>query len=185
MLYTIAVFRKALFMIDVSVSSPSHMKKRITKQKYAMDLPHFCIKKLMPKMTSLDINIEFMTGLYTEDEIYGACFPCTDAKNPREFQIQIDSKLPLRRMLETVAHEMVHVKQYARNELQRGSEFKLEGTTVLTKTYDLWKGKRYNIEYWDSPWEIEAHGREVGLFIRWAEESGHSHKAWTYIKEQE
>ena len=27
------------------------------------------------------------------------------------------------------------------------------------------------MSYWDLPWEIEAHGREVGLFIRYCEEN--------------
>ena len=34
-------------------------------------------------------------------------------------------------------------------------------------------------DYWDQPWEIEAHGRECGLFVRWAEENKLGHKKWT------
>jgi len=34
-------------------------------------------------------------------------------------------------------------------------------------------------DYWDRPWEIEAHGREVGLFVRWAEKEDLAHKRWT------
>jgi hypothetical protein len=37
-----------------------------------------------------------------------------------------------------------------------------------------WKGKAIDLEsldYYDHPWEIEAHGRERGLFIRWFEQS--------------
>ena len=43
-----------------------------------------------------------------------------------------------------LAHEMVHVKQFARGELDSG----------LTS----WKSNKYcaNIEYWDQPWEKEA-----------------------------
>ena len=43
-----------------------------------------------------------------------------------------------------LAHEMVHVKQFARNEMDAG----------LTR----WKSNRYagNIDYWDQPWEKEA-----------------------------
>jgi hypothetical protein len=64
--------------------------------------------------------------------------------------------------METVAHEMVHVKQYAKGEL----------------TEQSWQGKLINPkqEYWDQPWEIEAHGREVGLFIQWAQNEGANHK---------
>ena len=43
-----------------------------------------------------------------------------------------------------LAHEMVHVKQFARGELDSG----------LTS----WKSNKYcsNIEYWEQPWEKEA-----------------------------
>ena len=62
---------------------------------------------------------------------------------------------------------MVHVKQYARKELKQD--------------YD-WLGKTYSpkkVSYWDQPWEIEAHGRETGLFVRWAEANKLGNKKWT------
>ena len=72
------------------------------------------------------------------------------------------------KILETLGHEMVHVKQYARRELH--------------PTTDAWMGKTYNpkkISYWDLPWEIEAHGREIGLFIRYCETHKLSKYKWT------
>ena len=65
----------------------------------------------------------------------------------------------------------MHVKQFARNELGQIWEI----TTprgVLCKA--RWKGKswipsRLEDGYYDAPWEIEAHGREVGLYQRWLE----------------
>jgi len=49
---------------------------------------------------------------------------------------------------------------------------------------DEWFGKTYNpekVSYWDLPWEIEAHGRECGLFIRWAEEKDLAKYQWTQV----
>ena len=77
-------------------------------------------------------------------------------------------------MLETVAHEMVHVKQFARNELYEPS----------AKQGSRWNGKWFSPrqkcvkDYWDQPWEIEAHGRECGLFVRWAEKNGYAKRKW-------
>jgi hypothetical protein len=34
----------------------------------------------------------------------------------------------------------------------------------MKKKYDM-----SEIAYWDYPWEIEAYGRQLGLFIRWCE----------------
>jgi hypothetical protein len=65
---------------------------------------------------------------------------------------------------------MVHAKQYARRELH--------------PVNNAWLGKTYNpkkVSYWDLPWEIEAHGRETGLFIRWVEENDFATKKWTQI----
>ena len=130
-------------------------------------LTQFCIKKLMPRMRSLDINIK-LTRLGKEAN--GYCLRQTD----REFELEIDSRLTLRTMLETVAHEMVHVKQYARREM---NDF------AFKEVHYKWKGKLVpdSTDYWDLPWEIEANGREVGLFIRWCEEAGYGDKAWANI----
>ena len=130
-------------------------------------LTQFCIKKLMPRMRSLDINIK-LTRLGKEAN--GYCLRQTD----REVELEIDSRLTLRTMLETVAHEMVHVKQYARREM---NDF------AFKEVHYKWKGKLVpeSTDYWDLPWEIEANGREVGLFIRWCEQAGYSDKAWANI----
>jgi hypothetical protein len=99
----------------------------------------------------------------------GAMGYCLELDNNRTFEIEADKKLRLRKLLETIAHEMVHVKQYARRELHPVNE--------------TWCGKTYNpkkVSYWDLPWEIEAHGREAGLFVRWAEQENLGHLKWTH-----
>jgi len=58
--------------------------------------------------------------------------------------------------LSTLAHEMVHLKQYLRKE--------------INWSLSQWKGKDYsNTEYWNQPWEIEARKLQhsmVGRFER-------------------
>jgi hypothetical protein len=78
-----------------------------------------------------------------------------------EYEIDIKRSLRLRDLLTTLAHEIVHVKQYELGQLAQNSES--------------------HIEYWDRPSEIEAHGRETGLFIRWAEENNLASKKWTQV----
>lgn len=130
------------------------------QREYVRSITEYCIKKLMPRMKTLDIEIRLKT---INEDSYGYCLSSTH----REFEIEIDKKMTLRRLLETVAHEMVHVKQYARKEL-------VDDYTWHNKTYSP-----KNCDYWDQPWEIEAHGREAGLFIRWAEDQKLGEKAWT------
>jgi hypothetical protein len=131
------------------------------QRKYVESITEFCIKTLMPRMRTLDITIK----LKTLKDAYGYCL---ETDNNRTFEIEVHRDLKLRTLLETVAHEMVHVKQYARRELH--------------PVNNTWCGKTINpkkISYWDLPWEIEAHGREAGLFIRWAEQEKLGTKKWT------
>jgi hypothetical protein len=138
------------------------------KRDYARSMVEFCIKKLMPRMQTLDIVVK-LKKLGSDAD--GYCL----RETAREYELEIDHTTGLRRMLETVAHEMVHVKQYARNEMS---------DTVTQKKFYKWKDTLVpeSTDYWDLPWEIEANGREVGLFIRWAQANGHAKKAWANIK---
>ena len=133
------------------------------QRKYVESMAEFCIQKLMPRMRTLDITIKLKTPK-------GAMGYCLETDNKRTFEIEIDRNQKLRPLLETVAHEMVHVKQFARRELHPSK--------------DTWYGKTYNpkkTSYWDLPWEIEAHGREVGLFVRWCDENNLGKYKWTQI----
>jgi hypothetical protein len=77
----------------------------------------------------------------------------------KEFTITIDKTLSKKAMLFALAHEMVHVKQYAKGEL----------SDYLKVNKCKWFGTRYDldkVDYWEYPWEIEAHGRERGLYVK-------------------
>lgn len=132
------------------------------QKKYAKSIAEFCIKTLMPRMRTLDITIKLCSTK-------GAMGYCLELDDNRTFEIEADRKLSMRNLLETIAHEIVHVKQYARRELH--------------PVHNTWCGKTYNpekVSYWDLPWEIEAHGRETGLFIRWCEKERIGHLKWTH-----
>ena len=77
---------------------------------------------------------------------------------PREFLIEIHPGLGAPTILSVLAHEMVHVKQF------------LTGQT--DENLGTWMGKKFNYDetnYWDQPWEIDAHGREIGLLTKFVE----------------
>jgi len=140
-----------------------------SQRKYVESIAEFCIQKLMPRMQTLDIEIR-LTKL---DDANGYCTKLIEKKNPRDFEIEVDSTLKLRDLLETVAHEMVHVKQYARNEMCDAERHNTGLTSWKSNDVDTKK-----LEYWDLPWEIEAHGREIGLFIRWVQQQGYEKYKW-------
>jgi|TARA_R110000772_G_scaffold51910_4_gene119124 hypothetical protein len=133
------------------------------KRAMAKSIAEHCIDKLMPRLKGkLDINISLIPRLIENESLAGDCERDDESRaRPREFSIRVDSTQDLQAMLETVSHEMVHVKQYARGELKD-----LPSSEHCCK----WKGKTVNLNsthYYDQPWEIEAHGRERGLFVRW------------------
>jgi hypothetical protein len=64
--------------------------------------------------------------------------------------------------MDCFAHELVHVKQWAKGEYYQ--------TMKDSKVYVFNKKKVdiRKVDYWDQPWEIEAHGRAIGLVVQWA-----------------
>jgi len=65
-----------------------------------------------------------------------------------------------RDIYELLAHEMVHCKQYVTGQLReiKDGVTSWEGTLMANNTPD---------NYWDSPWELEAYGRQPGLYYKW------------------
>lgn len=91
---------------------------------------------------------------------YAYCDWIDDNHCPREFVVTIDANLSKRETFEALAHELVHCKQYAKGELKD-----IFRPVRMVK----WQGVKYNIDeedYWELPFEIEAYGREKGLYIK-------------------
>lgn len=128
----------------------------------------FALQLMDPRMVrNITLDIEKCRRL----DVMGECVDEDGTRNPRWFTINLRVDKDDEDPIKTLAHEMVHVKQYAKNELSKsirvskGSGFKLA---------TIWKGepwlpKRKEDHYWDAPWEIEAYGREVGLYHKWVQ----------------
>jgi len=104
----------------------------------------------------VEINLKFCKG----ENLFGYCEWEDDNCKPREFTVGIDKNLSKKATLMAIAHEMVHVKQFAKGECKD-----LYRPAKLTR----WKDEYYDtdeIDYWDFPWEIEAYGREIGLYLK-------------------
>jgi Zn-dependent peptidase ImmA (M78 family) len=75
--------------------------------------------------------------------------------SPRSFLIEINKSDDNETKLISMAHELVHVKQYARNELNEEMSY--------------WRGNYVNsdeIPYDQQPWEIEAETRAKELYAK-------------------
>ena len=91
-------------------------------------------------------------------KVKGFCIAVDEAytNRPKEFLIELDTKQSKASQLKTIAHEMVHVKQYAKGEL---ADLSRQNKIKFNK-------KKYSVDsfYWLQPWEIEAYGYEYGLY---------------------
>lgn len=142
---------------------------------------HFYADLLMDKrmVKNLIVDIEIVRNM---DDNLGECYPEDECKKPRYFTIRL-LRSSDEQILKALAHEFVHLKQYAKNELgySMGTKsFIIEDPfTDDPRSYTLsldfvwqgkvWKPKKRQCSYWDSPWEIEAYGKERGLFHRFIE----------------
>jgi hypothetical protein len=114
----------------------------------------------------VEITLEFDKSLSGKNE-YAYCEWEDNNYRAKEFTITVDPSLGKRNMLLALAHEMVHVKQYAKGELKDYA--RSNKTKWKTEVIDPDK-----VDYWDFPWEIEAHGREKGLYVRYMQQKGNN-----------
>lgn len=125
----------------------------------------FAHQLMDPRMVrNLTIDLEVRQNLNVD----GECVDEDGVRNPRWFTIGLKSQ-DIDEMIKVLGHEMVHVKQHAKNELQSGIMTLTRGGLRMSSKWqgELWKPKAKECPYYDSPWEIEAYGREVGLFQKW------------------
>jgi hypothetical protein len=132
----------------------------------------FFAERLMDPRTvrNLVLDIEVSKNL----DVEGECIDEDGVRNPRWFTIGLKGQSDIGEMIKTLGHEMVHVKQHAKNELQGGVMVPTRGGLKMTSKWmgQIWKPKGNEDHYFDAPWEIEAYGREVGLYAKWVQYKG-------------
>jgi len=127
---------------------------------HAKQFCKFFAKKFFKDELSKLISVKIDHNPYNDNDL-ADCVWTDEETPPKKFHIQLflPEEISLVNYLRTIAHEMVHIKQFAKGELRQ-----LPSTN---NEICKWHGSRYEWEmhYWDRPWEIEAHGREKGLVI--------------------
>ena len=145
-------------------------------ESYAISAVEFAMVKLF-NLDVLDTLEDYSVDVdFTDLDVEGHCIDAGDG----EFSIEIKKDLPMREKMIVLMHELVHMKQHIAGELEFGGI--IIGKDGLKCKTTTWMGVEFDEEgtdYFDRPWEIEAFGRQLGLFIRWVEsiDEGH-HKKW-------
>jgi hypothetical protein len=138
--------------MQIDVSGATKKKHNVIQKFVAL-----CGEQLMSKRlcNSLLIDVECIYNLRNKEGHCGtAMYEDTDFY-PKEFSITIDTSLCDKDLFTTIAHEMVHIMQYATNkmrQLSRVEAYRYNGTRYALDT-----------DYWERPWEIEAYEKEEEL----------------------
>lgn len=116
-----------------------------TKRDIAYNVVYFMLQKLLPRLRNIEIEVKFSK---MNDDAVGYCMMLD---NNREYQLEISKDLNIKELVMTICHEMVHVKQYVRNEMKEGQM--------------VWKKKPIasDTKYYDLPWEKEAYTMQASL----------------------
>jgi hypothetical protein len=116
-----------------------------TKRDIAYNVVYFMLQKLLPRLRNIEIEVKFSK---MDDDAVGYCMMLD---NNREYQLEISKDLNIKELVMTICHEMVHVKQYVRNEMKEGQM--------------VWKKKPIasDTKYYDLPWEKEAYAMQASL----------------------
>lgn len=126
------------------------MEKKEIRDAVNFWLPFLLSKRIIDK---LDIKIFNRQKL----DVRGSAVSDDDKEvHPRKFTIELRANMRRSDLLSTLAHELVHIKQFAKNQNT------MYNTPVVMR-------KDLSDHYWFSPAEIEAYGMEVGLYFKYTQ----------------
>jgi hypothetical protein len=130
------------------------------------DSAEYYARKMMRSDLCENIHLEIIVTKDLEkkegvNHIYGYCHITDDRlSRPREFEIELDAKKRVTKMLLTLAHEMTHLKQFARRQLRN-----YDNGSTTWKGETVGRKREKKIGHRRLPWEVEAYKKEKELFL--------------------
>jgi hypothetical protein len=119
----------------------------------------FYADRLISPQLNRHIFIDIKWRKYSDNEHGFVSVLDYNSKNkPRSFLIEINRSDKKSEQLKTLAHELVHVKQYCYGELNEAMTF--------------WRGEKIDsdrIVYFEQPWEVEAETTAINLYQQFLE----------------
>ena len=134
------------------------MSKILSKSELVSAKDYFAeilLSSRMLKFVNIEVKIvsgNAPSGLCIIDEY-------NNQNKPRSFTIEINKNQSKLEILNAVAHEMVHVKQYVYGE--------------LNEQMSSWLGQKIDcdeVNYFEQPWEVEAYNLEAFLTVMYLSE---------------
>lgn len=133
--------------MEIKVLSRSKERRAIIEA-----VTNFFVKELKLQKSNYKLVISTVPNLVKNDSMRGMVFPGGE----KTLMMGLDSRLTMTELFNTIAHEMVHVKQHAKGHLKAYT--KRNGQHGYK-----WMGKAHKSDPYNSPWELEAYSKEVVL----------------------
>lgn len=129
------------------------------RRKLAAKVCSFVKSQIFPKTQRVFLNVELIQNLSGKEGVLGDCLDEDD----REFTVRVDSLQDDTAFIKTLCHELVHVKQYAKNELRQSRSDRMS-----------FKGKPFSTDtdYMKRPHEKEAYELEDVLASQFLQING-------------
>ncbi len=134
-------------------------KDKSTVSKYELEhVVNFFLNLLVSSRLKKTLTINLILDDILDGDTTGLCSTEDMTRCPKNFEIHLQVKGRSKAsIIKTLAHELVHVKQYAKGEIYDHID---SGVVTYQKV-------RYYIDtmnYKDQPWEIEAYTKENKLY---------------------
>lgn len=167
--------------MEIKLKSRKGGKRALTpeQRKLLVDFSKWISAKLFPRIDDkVSVTVVLDKTLYSSNKTYGTSVWEDVHRKGREFTVELDTSFNFLTVILTLAHELVHVKQWATGEwYQLFRESYVDAYSFNGEIVDA----AYT-NYWDLPWEVEAHGRSIGLVAQWIKHRSLEKEEWTKIK---
>ena len=118
------------------------------------DVTTWFLNKFLPRH---QIEVEILHRGLKRENVYGYCdYVDEDYRRPREFLIELQSHMPEELYIQTLLHELTHLRQWVAGSLRMRY-----GKLCYSKE------PVENYEYWHQPHEIEAREQEETLYVEY------------------
>ena len=120
------------------------------------DVTSWFLNKFLPRHK---ITVEILHRGLKREQVYGYCDYVGESYRPREFLIELDTHMHEELYIQTLLHELVHLRQWVVGSLR-------------SKRGKMYYGKECveDIDYWHQPHEIEAREQEETLYYEYLKE---------------
>lgn len=158
----------------IKITGGSYKKRRIVKQAARWMLGYTLGSRLANNIT---LKIKLTDDL-KDSNIFGSVIWEDANHRPREYDMDLCNYLKDRMLFRVLAHEIVHIRQYATGDLK---------DLATHADYCKWKNKMVKSEgrgsgsYFDLPWEVEARRDQEIILREWKQAHGYHFKHKTGV----